>query len=198
MKYFNRWKSYYHVVARDLLINTVAASALVPKTIRSLLYKLYGMKVHTTSIYPGSFFGSNKIKIGAGTFINYRCFFDSSAEIAIGKHCSIAMQVTFCTSTHEIGDENIRAGRVVKSPIAVQDGCWIGARTMILAGVTIGKGCIIAPGSVVTKDCAPNGLYGGVPARRIKDLNRANDSSSASPGRISPSWTPLPSKSSTA
>lgn len=44
-------------------------------------------------------------------------------------------------------------------------------RAMLLPGVTVGKGCVVAAGAVVAADCAPNGLYGGVPARRIKDLD---------------------------
>jgi acetyltransferase-like isoleucine patch superfamily enzyme len=48
---------------------------------------------------------------------------------------------------------------------------WIGANAIILCGVTVGEGCIIASGSVVTKDCYPNGMYAGVPAKRIKDLD---------------------------
>lgn len=55
-------------------------------------------------------------------------------------------------------------------PITVGDGCWIGARAVILPGVTIGDGCVIAAGAVVSKDCAPNGMYAGVPARRIREL----------------------------
>jgi maltose O-acetyltransferase len=76
----------------------------------------------------------------------------------------------FCTSTHEIGSRERRGGKSISIPIKVGNGCWIGARSMILPGVTIGDGCIIAAGSVVTKDCEPNGLYAGTPAKRIKDL----------------------------
>lgn len=80
------------------------------------------------------------------------------------------MQVSFVNSTHDIGDSEMRGGRVKSQPIVVEDGCWICSRVTILPGVTIGKGCVIAAGAVVTKDCLPNGLYAGVPAKRIKDL----------------------------
>lgn len=55
-------------------------------------------------------------------------------------------------------------------PIAVGDGVWIGARSVILPGATIGDGAVIAAGAVVTGNVEPNALYGGVPAKRIKDL----------------------------
>nr|WP_243895920.1 acyltransferase [Paenibacillus sp. F411] len=80
----------------------------------------------------------------------------------------------FCTDTHEIGTSDERGGERKLLPIKVDDGCWIGARVTILPGVTVGQGCIIAAGAVVTKDCEPNGLYAGVPARRIKDLSESD------------------------
>lgn len=76
-----------------------------------------------------------------------------------------------CTTTHYIGDENKRAGNSLRKPITIGRGCWIGTRSIILPGVTIGDGCIIAAGSVVNKDCEPNGLYAGCPAKRIKNLD---------------------------
>lgn len=54
--------------------------------------------------------------------------------------------------------------------ITVGDGCWIGTNVTILPGVNIRNGCVIGAGSLVTKDCEPNGLYVGVPAKRIKEL----------------------------
>lgn len=63
-----------------------------------------------------------------------------------------------------------RAGPSTQEPITVQEGTWIGARSTILPGVTIGAGVIVAAGSVVTRDCDPHSLYAGVPARKIRSL----------------------------
>ncbi|WP_081357668.1 acyltransferase [Neomoorella thermoacetica] len=81
------------------------------------------------------------------------------------------MEVMICTSTHVIGEKNKRAGESKNLPVIIGDGCWIGTRAVILPGVKIGEGCIIAAGAVVTKDCESNGLYAGVPAKRIKNLS---------------------------
>jgi maltose O-acetyltransferase len=155
---------------RDLWINGVAAWPIWPGMIRQRLYRLYGMDVRTGGVSPGCFFGSPRVGIGEGTTVNYDCFFDSLAEIEIGRDCAIGMQVLFCTSGHELGPASRRAGRPKSAPIRVGDGCWVGARAIVLAGVTIGEGCVVAAGAVVSKSCEPNGLYAGVPAQRVKDL----------------------------
>ena len=109
-------------------------------------------------------------------FINHDCSFYSyknkeNSLILIGDNVKIAMGVTFCTHTHELGDGVMRAGKTVAAPITVGEGSWIGANVTILAGVHIGKGCIIAAGSVVTKDCENNGMYAGVPVSLKKYLD---------------------------
>lgn len=140
-----RLKNY----ARDLFINGIASSVLTPKFVRYYMYKLYGMELKTKNINPGCFVGGNKIKIGKNSFINYKCFFDNSGEIIIGDNCHVAMEVLFCSSTHEIGRSEQRAGKGSGAPIIIENGCWIGARATVLPGVTIEKGCIIAAGSVL-------------------------------------------------
>lgn len=99
---------------------------------------------------------------------------DLGYDIVIGNNVSIAFNCTFINSTHEIGDANQRAGLGIAKKIIVEDGCWIGARTTIMPGVTIRKGCVIGSDSLVLSDTEPNGLYVGHPAKRIKDLNKLN------------------------
>lgn len=55
--------------------------------------------------------------------------------------------------------------------VVVEDGCWLGGNVTVLPGVTIKKGCIVGAGAVVTKDTEPDGLYAGIPAKRIKELD---------------------------
>ena len=159
-----------NALLRDAVINTIAASSLIPLEFRYLIYKFYGIETKTKRIYPGCFFGGRDVKIEQGTFINYRCFFDNCGAIEIGDNCSIGMEVMFCTSHHEIGKREKRAGKEVGLPIKLGQGCWIGTRVIILPGVTIGDGCIVAAGAVVTKNCESNGLYAGIPAKRVKEL----------------------------
>ena len=74
------------------------------------------------------------------------------------------------TSTHVHGDARQRAGEYAGRPVTIGDGCWVGARVAVLPGVTVGAGCVIAAGAVVVRDCTPNGLYGGVPAKQLRSL----------------------------
>ncbi|WP_369075807.1 DapH/DapD/GlmU-related protein [Rhodococcus pyridinivorans] len=155
---------------RDIFYNVVVASSLIPRPARWLLLRALGFDIGQSVISPGVWFGSRKISIGAGTFINYGCRFNTSASIVIGKNCDLGMDVLFVTSSHEIGPPERRAGAATSSPISVGDGVWIGARAVLLPGVHIGNGAVIAAGSVVTRDVAENTLVGGVPARKIREL----------------------------
>jgi acetyltransferase-like isoleucine patch superfamily enzyme len=109
------------------------------------------------------------VLIGDSTFINQQCVVRSNVKI--GKNVAIGPRVMLISDSHEVGDSNKRAGESVFLPISVGDGCWIGSGSTILGGVTIGNGTVIAAGSLVNKDCEPNSVYAGVPAKKIKDLD---------------------------
>lgn len=154
----------------NTLVNIMGSASILRHRSRYKLYKLGGLQIETTDIRPGCFFFSPKIKIGPGTMINHRCYFENREQINIGENCRIAMEVMFCTSSHLIGESKMRGGEYAGKPISVGNGCWIGTRAVILPGVTVGDGCVIAAGAVVTNDCEPNGLYAGIPAKKVKTL----------------------------
>ena len=117
--------------------------------------------------------GRGRLMIGADSWVGpYGLFFTHpDAPITIGARCDIAPEVCFVTGTHEPGNASRRAGSDAVRPIRVGDGCWIGARVTVLAGVTIGEGAVVAAGAVVTQDVPSNTLVGGVPARVIRRLD---------------------------
>lgn len=112
----------------------------------------------------GPLYSMCKLNIDENTFIGtqFRC--EGNGIVTIGKNCDIAPQVTILTGTHEIGEENRRAGKGVTLNTTIGNGCWLGAKCMIMPGIHIGNGCIVAAGALVTKDMSPNTIAKGVPA----------------------------------
>jgi maltose O-acetyltransferase len=154
----------------DLKVNVLAASSLVRPRARVHVYRRCGIAVETEKVQPGCWFFGHDAAIGADTWIGHRCYFDTRARIEIGRRCDLGMEVMLCTSTHLPGTHERRAGRFAPEPIVVGDGVWIGTRATLLGGVTVGDGCVIAAGAVVTEDCEPDCLYAGVPAKRVREL----------------------------
>lgn len=103
--------------------------------------------------------------------MNRNAILNHSASIEIGNNVDIGPGVALLTATHDIGTGHRRAGGGRSDPIKIGAGSWIGANATILPGVTIAPGCVVAAGALVIEDCAANGLYAGVPARRVRDLN---------------------------
>jgi maltose O-acetyltransferase len=158
---------------RTFVINTLLASPLVPSAIRVRGLRLCGVSVPDSArVHPQCYFSTTRVSIGEDSFVNTRCFFESHDTITIGDRVSLAMEVLLCTPSHHVGPPAERAGPSFMGPIVIGDGCWLGARSTVLTGVTIGPGCVIAAGALVTSNCAADGLYVGVPARRVKDLER--------------------------
>ncbi len=158
---------------KDFIVNGIAASNLCPRVLRILIYKIpiFKININTFGIRGGCFFGGNSIiEINKGTFINSNCFFEGTAKTIIGKNCALGMSVYLINSDHDYSNPLKRAGNVKGKSIIIGDGCWIGANVTILPGVKIGEGCVIAAGSVVTNNCEAHKLYGGIPAKKIKDL----------------------------
>src|SRR5699024_5772244 len=112
-------------------------------------------------------FGKN-IKIGKNVFINSGCRFQDQGQIIIGNECLIGHNVVLATINHDYNPLN--RGTMYLKPIILKDKTWIGSSSTILPGVTVGENSIVAAGSVVTKDVAPNTIVGGNPATFISHL----------------------------
>lgn len=154
----------------ELLVNTLAASALLPRVLRTLLYRVAGLRVRTPNVYPGSTIVGRDLEIGRRSMLNRSCFIDATGPVRIGSRVHFGMRVNVVTSTHKQGDRRSRAGRVTADPVTVEDGCWIGAGATLLPGAHVGAGTIVAAGAVVAGDCDPDSMYAGVPARKLREL----------------------------
>lgn len=108
------------------------------------------------------------IKLGKNVFINSGCCFQDHASIEIGDGTLIGHQVVIATLNH--AQDPVSRADMFPKPVKIGKNVWIGAHATILPGVTIGDNAIIAAGAVVTKDVEKNAVAGGVPAKKIKDI----------------------------
>lgn len=134
----------------------------------------YGQVVFKKGVflYPGvkiSINGTNSknalLKIGQGTNIGDRTEIHVGNEVNIGENCAISWDV--CILDRDYHSYN--SDKEEKKSIIIGNHVWIGCKTIILKGVNIGNGVVIAAGSVVTKDIPPNCSVGGNPAKIIKE-----------------------------
>ncbi|MGF7081439.1 acyltransferase [Mucilaginibacter sp. UYCu711] len=164
--------------------------------IRVFYYKLLGMKIgQNTSIgsikcrWPNKislgnncmiednvmfktthpFLESNVIIIGNNSFIGFGCEFNSSAKINIGNDCLIASYTTVVDTGHAVDKcFKINDQAVLSEEITILNDVWIGSKCIILKGIKIGQGSVVAAGSVVNKSIPDYEVWAGVPARFIK------------------------------
>ena len=87
------------------------------------------------------------------------------APITIGDNATVSQGVKLCTAGHDISS---RVMELTTAPIAIQANAWIAGWSIVLPGVTIGEGAVVAAGAVVTKDVEPWTVVGGNPAKFIK------------------------------
>lgn len=111
---------------------------------------------------------SGTLVIGNGTYLNRNTLIVCEDNVEIGENCKIAWDVIIMDSDlHPINESS----PIVNKPVRIEDDVWIGCRSIILKGVTIGYGAVIAAGSVVTKNIPPRTVYGGSPAKLIAELD---------------------------
>jgi acetyltransferase-like isoleucine patch superfamily enzyme len=109
------------------------------------------------------------IQIGENVFIGHACEFVCNSKVIIGNNCLIASKCTINDTGHEFNRNSyINLQPITSKEIILEDDVWIGTSCVILQGVTIGKGAVVAAGSVVNKSIAPYEVWAGVPARFIK------------------------------
>lgn len=168
-------------VSSRLLANIAFAPFVDPKTI-------------TLSVGEGAFvrgditFSKNgsSLSVGSNTSINGATTFSIVSKVEIGNNVLISFQCLIMDNDGHSADPDIRKrdlpdlleGRakawegVKVLPVKIEDSVWIGARCIILKGVTVGQGAIVAAGSVVTKSVPPFVIVAGNPAREVGRVHR--------------------------
>lgn len=162
-------------IAAHFIVNSLAAIDWLDVRTRHGLYRRYGLRIGSGAfisarcqfVYPDL----ANVKLGERAFLNHGCYLENGHSIDIGANSCLAPFVRLLTTTHTIGATDRRVGYGCdRKPVKIGMGVWIGAGATVLPGVTISDGCVIGAGAVVIRDCQPNGLYVGVPAKRVKEL----------------------------
>lgn len=134
--------------------------------VRKFFYRIAGIKIGSnTAIHTGArFYNPENIEIGTDTIIGENVVLDGRSKLTIGNHVDIASGVMIYNAEHDIESPDFLA---VSSPVEIEDYVFIGPRSIILPGVKLGKGSVVAAGAVVTKNVDSFKIVGGVPAKEI-------------------------------
>lgn len=167
-----------------LLLAHLLAAPLPPyvgSRVRAALLRALGLRIGQGTVFWGmpAFTGPGaihrRLSIGRGCWFNLGVLINLGAEVTFEDGVAVGHEVMILTESHAIGPQARRAGAVSAAPVRVGAGTWLGARSLILPGVTLGAGVVVAAGAVVTKDVPPNVLVGGVPARPLRALERNSE-----------------------
>ncbi|MDZ4716935.1 MAG: DapH/DapD/GlmU-related protein [Roseiflexaceae bacterium] len=156
---------------------TAPLPLFVGSRLRTRIIRLIGFQIGRGVLFAGMprIFGvgnlGKRLIIGQGCFFNVGVTLDLGAPITIGNNVSIGPDAMILTTTHDFGPADHRCGTFRLAPVSIGNGVWIGARAVLLPGIVIGNGAVIAAGALVNRDVAAHQVVAGVPARAIKSLD---------------------------
>lgn len=133
---------------------------------RAILRRVFGAQIgHPVALYSGiEIRKPSGLTIGSGSAIGHRVTLDARGTLVIGSHVNISSEAMIWTAQHDYRDPEFDA---VYKPVEIGDYAWLGPRCIILPGVKIGRGAVVAAGAVVPKDVPPCAVVAGVPARVV-------------------------------
>lgn len=159
-------KSYLYSISVRNIGNALIFN-IPSRHLRLWTYKCFGGKIgkETCFFRTTGFNYPCNIELGNNTLIGSHCFLDGRGGIKVGNNVNISSGVQMITGGHDIDSSDFKD---VFLPIEIGDYAWICTNALILQGVKIGKGAVVAAGSVVTKDVPDYAVVGGVPAKYIR------------------------------
>lgn len=143
---------------------------------RTQVWRAAGLRVGERSRLMGALHLTGRaawqenLSIGVDTLVTGPLSIDLEAPVRIGDRVRMGHDVLLLTVDHQIGKPEYRCSHSFARPISIGDGAWLGSRVVVLPGVSIGKGAVVAAGAVVTRDVPADTLVAGVPARVLRAL----------------------------
>lgn len=168
-------KTYNKLLSSVLRLNLALTAKIPSHYVRLFFYRhVYAMDIgKKVVIYYGAEIRSPwMISIGEGTVIGDKAILDGRSGIYIGKNVNFSTGVWLWTLQHDVNSPNFST-EGQNAPIVIGDRVWVSCRTVVLPGVSIGEGAVIAAGSVVTKNVEPFSIHGGIPNKKIGERNRS-------------------------
>lgn len=112
-----------------------------------------------------------QLSIGNRCFFSHNCSITCAEKIEIGDHCLFANNLVIVDHDHKIENGKTSGKELISSAVKIDNNVWCGANVVILRGVHIGEGAVIAAGAVVAEDIPAHTMAAGVPAKVIKDIS---------------------------
>lgn len=168
-------RSYYVLAAAKYFIaNNVIAKIPVESVRKAYYRRILGLAIGSDThlsmrLFLTGYHSRCQVTIGDNCVINREIYMDGRAGVHIGNNVNVSFQACLLSLHHDHNDPGFSA---IGAPVIVQDHAWIGARAVILPGVTVGEGAVVAAGAVVTRSVPDYTVVGGVPARVIGERNR--------------------------
>ena len=156
----------------DLRLRLLADLGRVPShRLRNHFYRRAGLTLPRTSSihWRAEFYHPGGVVIGEHCTIGDTCFLDGRNGITVGANVNVGSHVSIYTRQHDVDSPDFAEKG---APVVIGDYAWIASHAVLLPGVTIGEGAVVAAAAVVTKDVAPYTLVGGNPAQLIRERNR--------------------------
>ncbi len=161
------WVEALWLLCQALFLN----SWLPSSACRVFLLRLFGAKIgsgvvikpHVRVKFPW------RLVIGDYSWIGEGAWIDNLAEVRIGSHCCLSQGVYLCTGSHDWASERFD---LKTSPITIGDHVWLGARSSVAPGVSIGDGAVLTMGGVATKSLSAWCVHSGAAAESVKPRSR--------------------------
>lgn len=165
--------SVYRFLDSFLRLNLMITAYIPSHAVRRFLYtKVYCVDMDKTAVlyYGAEIRAPWNLHIGKGTIIGDKAILDARSGIYIGDNVNFSTGVWIWTLQHDVQASDFGVAGQGK-PVRICDRAWLSCRTVVLPGVTVAEGAVVAAGAVVTKDCTPFSIWGGVPAKCIGKRN---------------------------
>lgn len=168
-------RSYYMLAALKYYIGNNFIAKIPIEILRNYYYRSVlglriGVETHLSMrLFFTGYHSRCLVEIGDNCVLNREIYMDGRAGVYIGNNVNVSFQACLLSLHH---DHNAPDFGAVGAPVVIKDHVWIGARAIILPGVTVGEGAVVAAGAVVTRSVPDYAVVGGVPALVIGKRNR--------------------------